>query len=99
MAPIATDTMPMRTSNCQVLRASWCRGPSKTVFSLVVIPISLVTIIVKKMSVETQFGIGYGYREQCRAETADVRCAVGVMEHLRDRLCRRKTRTHRKLVG
>lgn len=25
-------------SNCHVLRASWCSGPSKTVFSLVVIP-------------------------------------------------------------
>src|SRR5271155_1842499 len=42
MTPSATPRMPIRSSNCHVLRASWCSGPSKTVFSLVVIPKKIV---------------------------------------------------------
>lgn len=56
----------MSSSNCHALRASWCNGPSKMVFSVVVIPISLAKIDVEEMSAETQFSIAHSRREQRR---------------------------------
>src|ERR1700737_329722 len=72
MTPSAPVRMPIRSSNCHVLRASWCSGPSKKVFSLVVMPKSYSSADAETLLPATGLAASHGDREQCRAKPTGV---------------------------
>jgi hypothetical protein len=85
--------MPIRSSNCHVLRASCCSGPSKKVFSLVVVPKSYSSADAERLLPATGLAGSHGDCEQCRAKPTGVRTRNSLP------VCRRKTTIRRKLVG
>src|ERR1700751_5836823 len=72
MTPSATPRRPIRSSNCHVLRASCCSGPSKPVFSLVVMQKRYSPADAKRLFLATELGTSHRDHEQSRSETTHV---------------------------